>query len=329
MTFKFIDLFSGLGGFRIAMEDIGGKCVMSSDIDMKAREAYKLNFGDEPRGDITKINSDDIPDHNILCGGFPCQPFSIAGHRKGFLDTRGTLFFDIERIIREKKPDVIFLENVRGLVNHDQGKTLNTILSVLASNINGQESLNLSNNNLGYKLYYKIINSRDFGVPQNRERIYIVGFKDHRVNFEFPTYKGDMIPLSKYILKKPVSDEFKISAIAKRNIEYHLNNGSKKFNMSKSLIAYEIRPSKCSFRNDDLSPCLTAKMGTGGNNVPVLVQEMRKFTVKECLLIQGFPENYKLEENKSSSYKMVGNSVSLPVIKLIAQQIKKSLSSLV
>lgn len=329
MTFKFIDLFSGIGGFRIAMESIGGVCVMSSDIDLKAREAYRLNFGEEPMGDITKISSNDIPNHNILCGGFPCQPFSIAGLRKGFLDTRGTLFFDIERIIREKKPDVIFLENVRGLVNHDKGKTLDTILSILGSNINGQESLNIPSKNLGYKIYYKVLNSRNFGVPQNRERIYIVGFKDHRVEFNFPEYKGELNNLSKYLTPDVDLNIYGISAIARKNIESHLKNKSKEFDLKKPLLAYEIRPSKCSFRNDDLSPCLTAKMGTGGNNVPVLVQEMRKLTVKECLLIQGFPDNFFLEENKSSSYKMVGNSVSLPVIKLIAKEIKKSLSKLV
>jgi DNA (cytosine-5)-methyltransferase 1 len=321
--FKFIDLFCGIGGFRIALESNEGECVFSSDIDYHVREAYYKNFKEYPAGDITKIHEKDIPDHDILCAGFPCQPFSIAGHRKGFKDTRGTLFFDIERIIRKKKPNVFILENVKGLVSHDQGNTLKTIISKLAKRVNGEKVENKSDDNLGYNVFYKVINSIDHGVPQNRERIYIVGFRKN-VNFEFPKESKESKKLAE-VLEKNVGNEYLISDIAKRNVNKHLKIKNLDSKKEETLLAYEIRPSKCSFRKDGFSPCLTAKMGTGGNNVPVLVSEMRKLTVKECLSIQGFPKKYNLEENKSKSYKMVGNSVSVPVIKKIISSILKTL----
>ena len=163
--FTFIDLFAGIGGMRIAFQNLGGKCVFSSEIDDKARQTYALNFGDIPDGDITKINENEIPDHDILVGGFPCQAFSIAGKRGGFNDTRGTLFFDVARIIKAKQPKAFFLENVKGLTNHRGGKTLATILNVLR-------------NDLGYIVPEpQIMNAKNFGVPQNRERIFIVGFR--------------------------------------------------------------------------------------------------------------------------------------------------------
>ena len=163
--FKFIDLFAGIGGFRVAMQNLKGKCVFTSEIDLNAQRSYQANFGDLPHGDITKIDERAIPDHDVLCAGFPCQAFSVAGRKGGFNDTRGTLFFDVARIIKEKQPKAFFLENVKGLVGHDKGKTLAVILGVLRDD-------------LGYFVPNpKIINAKDFGVPQNRERIFIVGFR--------------------------------------------------------------------------------------------------------------------------------------------------------
>ena len=162
MAYKFIDLFCGLGGFRIAFEKYGCECVFSSDIDEKVREIYQLNFGEEPAGDISKILCENIPDFDILCAGFPCQPFSIAGLRRGFEDSRGTLFFEVARILKEKQPKAFILENVKGLVSHDQGNTLQVIMNTL--------------DELGYDAKYKIMNALDYGIPQNRERWYCVGF---------------------------------------------------------------------------------------------------------------------------------------------------------
>jgi DNA (cytosine-5)-methyltransferase 1 len=305
--FKFIDLFSGIGGFRIALEELGGECVFSSDVDKWANQAYFENFGDLPSGDITKIKSGEIPKHDILCGGFPCQPFSIAGHRKGFHDSRGTLFFEIERILGHHKPKVVFLENVRGLLNHNSGKTIKHIKKSLEG--------------LGYSVFYQILNSKDYGVPQNRERIYIVGFLDNLANFSFP---------KKEVLKKSLNDIIKngngkeVTKIAHKNIVTHLKNYELK-NPDLPLIVTEIRPSRCVFRNDGISPCLTAKMGTGGNNVPVIVGKNRRFTVDECLAIQGFPEWFKLKNDYYKSYKQIGNSVSVPVIKKVGFEIVKQL----
>lgn len=310
--FTFIDLFSGIGGFRLAFESVGGKCVFSSDIDKWANETYFMNFGEYPHGDISEIDANQIPDHDILCAGFPCQPFSIGGYRKGFCDTRGTLFFEIERILKAKKPKMFLLENVKGLTNHDKGKTFKVI----------KESLW----NLGYSIFYQVLNSKDYGVPQNRERIFIVGFRDDVKSFKFPLpieNKGNINDL----LEKDVKDH-ELSGIAADHLKKHYEEflKNKKVNEDYPIFATEIRPSRCSMRNDGNSPCLTAKMGTGGNNVPVLVKENRKLTVRECLRLQGFPEDYKIRDNYSQSYKQIGNSVTVPVVTLIAEEMIKYLN---
>ena len=165
---NFIDLFCGIGGFRIAFESVGGKCVFSSDIDKYTCETYNANFKEFPLSDITKIDERKIPNFDLLCAGFPCQPFSIGGLRKGFSDTRGTLFFDIERILREKKPQAFILENVKGLINHDKGKTLETILNKLGSRINLKENENRFYDCLNYDVHYKVVNSRNYGVTQSK-----------------------------------------------------------------------------------------------------------------------------------------------------------------
>jgi DNA (cytosine-5)-methyltransferase 1 len=309
----FIDLFSGIGGFRLAFETAGATCLFSADIDKHACETYKLNFGDYPLRDISKINPKDIPEFDILCAGFPCQPFSIAGKRKGFADTRGTLFFDIERILKDKQPKAFILENVKGLVNHDNGKTLKIILEVLK-------------NRLNYNIFYDVLNSYDYGVPQNRERIYIIGFKDKSINFKFPQKIEEKSNLNSILDNELPTDD--ISEIAKLNIINNLKK-HKKYHQIKnnsSLIAYEIRKSRCTFRYDGLAPTLTAKMGTGGNNVPVLVNKMRKLSTNECLKIQGFPKDFMIAPNKAQSYKQIGNSISVPVVELIAKEMIKQLN---
>jgi len=311
---NFIDLFSGIGGFRIAFESVGATCLFSADIDKHACETYKKNFGDYPLCDVSKVKANELPNFDILCAGFPCQPFSLAGERKGFDDTRGTLFFDIERIIQEKQPKAFILENVKGLLNHDKGQTLKIILKTLKSKLN-------------YNVFYKVLNSKDYGVPQNRERIYIIGFKEHNINFKFPDKIKKKVDLSS--IRDNSLNECNISDIAKSNIEKYLKL-HKKYEEIKSnslLLAYEIRKSRCSFRFDNLSPTLTAKMGTGGNNVPIFVNEMRKFTTREYLRIQGFPESYKITANTAQSYKQIENSISVPVVKLLAKEIIKHLEN--
>ncbi len=310
---KFIDLFCGLGGFRIAFEKEGCKCVFSSDIDKYACETYNLNFNDYPKGDITKIDTKDIPDHDILCGGFPCQPFSLAGKRKGFNDTRGTLFFDVLRILKDKKPKAFFLENVAGLSNHDHGNTIKVILENLKE--------------IGYTPIFKIINAKDVGYPQNRNRWYCIGLRKdlfpeaETMSFSFPQKKG--LKYTVYdLLENNVSKDYQITQIAKNNIINHLKK-DEKFSLNLPLIANEIRRSRCNFRQDGISPCLTAKMGTGGNNIPVLVNEMRKFTERECLRIMGFPDSYKIKANFHQSYKQIGNSVIVPIIIDIAEELVK------
>jgi len=308
--FTFIDLFSGIGGFRLAFEASGGKCVFSSDIDKNANENYALNFGEYPKGDITKIKSEDIPDHDILCAGFPCQPFSIAGRRLGFSDTRGTLFFEIERILNDKKPKAFILENVKGLTNHDGGDTFETIYNALER--------------LGYHLFFKILNAKDYGVPQNRERIFIVGFLNN-VEFKFPKPLNEIPNVSSSLESNPCGHE--ISKTASAHIKKHYSEYLKKNILNKEfpLFASEIRPSRCVFRNDGISPCLTAKMGTGGNNIPVLVDKNRRLTIRECLRIQGFPEYFMMKDSSYQSYKQIGNSVAVPLVKLIATEMVRAI----
>ncbi len=308
---KIIDLFCGMGGFRLAFEKNSCKCVFSSDIDKYVCETYELNFGEYPKGDITKIESNNIPKFDILCGGFPCQPFSIAGKRLGFEDTRGTLFFEVARIIKDHKPEAFFLENVRGIVNHDNGKTLEVIISTL--------------NELGYYVEWKVLNAKEYGIPQNRERWYCVGFNkdsdfyNRDKQFEWPQKKKLRYDLSD-VIETVTDDNYRISTICERNIDTNIKR--KAIDVDEYSLAYEVRPSRCQFALKKISPCLTAKMGTGGNNVPVVISQKRRLTEKECLKIMGYPDDYKIL-NGHNTYKQIGNSVVVPVIELICKQMLK------
>ena len=322
---KFIDLFSGIGGFRLALEKSKFECVFSADNDKYACETYNKNFKEYPLIDIKKLSAKKIPNHDILCAGFPCQPFSIAGKRKGFDDTRGTLFFDIVRILKEKKPKVFILENVKGLISHNKGKTFKKILNVLSKKFNG--NINKSKReNLGYNVFWKVLNSTNFNIPQNRERVFIIGFTDQKINFEFPKSLKLKYTLNDIIIIKPKKIR-RISKLSKGYINKHLKK-HKSYNKIKNLnylVANEVRKSRCHFRFDNISPCLTTKMGTGGNNVPYLVNQNRFYTLEECLLIQGFPKSFKLTNNYTEALKQIGNSVSVPVINSLVQQIKKKI----
>lgn len=324
--YRIIDLFSGIGGFRIAFSNHGCSCVFSSDIDKLARETYFNNFGEMPSGDITKINENDVPDHDILTGGFPCQSFSIAGKRLGFDDARGTLFFDVARIIKAKQPKAFLLENVSGLISHDSGNTIKTIESILQD--------------LGYTFSWSLLNAKDYGVPQNRNRWYCIGIRNDiakNINLDkkklhkmvFPDKRKLSYGLKDIIDTKSSYPEYSVTKRAKENIEKRISDfrDSDRYDQKNYIIANNVRPSKVSYSSSDISPCLTAKMGTGGNNVPIVVELSRKLTETECLKIMGFPTWYKIKPNNSQSYKQIGNSVVVPVLDILAGNIVKILDN--
>ena len=310
---KFIDLFSGIGGIKIAFSNAGFECVLSNDFDKNAKITYDFNFSDKMLlEDIQKISTDEIPSFDILCGGFPCQPFSIAGYRKGFDDEegRGNLFFDIIRILKAKKPQAIFLENVKNLKTHDKGNTLSVIYNKLEK--------------LGYKVTDKVLNTMEYGnIPQNRERIYIVGFLDQVVfnKFEFP----NKTPLTKTIHNCLEENEV--------DDKYYYNNKpiyeKIKDDIIKKDTVYQWRRKYVRENKKGVCPTLTANMGTGGHNVPIVLDSkgIRKLTPRECANFQGFPKNYKLPNIANSHlYKQIGNSVSIPVVQRIAENINLALA---
>jgi len=318
--FKFIDLFAGVGGFRLAMQNLGGKCVFTSEWDKHAQKTYRANFGEVPFGDITKEETKKfIPDgFDVLCAGFPCQAFSIAGKRGGFEDTRGTLFFDVAEIIKRKKPKAIFLENVKGLRNHNGGKTLATILNVLR-------------NDLDYFVPEpQIINAKNFGVPQQRERIYIVGFrKDQGVTeFEYPKplkkkvkfadVKEKKVPATKYFL----STQYVQTLINHKERHESKGNGFGYAIIPDDGIANSIvvggmgreRNLVYDHRITDFTPTTHIK-GT------VNREGIRKMTPREWARLQGFPDKYVIPVADASAYKQFGNSVAVPAIQATANKL--------
>lgn len=304
--FKFIDLFAGIGGIRSGFEALGGKCVFSSEWDRYAKITYFCNFGEIPHGDITKVSLNEIPKHDVLLAGFPCQAFSVAGERKGFEDTRGTLFFDVARILKDKKPSSFLLENVKGLINHDKGKTFRVILETLRE--------------LNYEVFYSVLNTMDYGnIPQTRERLYIVGFhkgKIRDVNFTFPE-KRKLTKTVKDILENSKQDEY-----------FYYNRFEIYKNLKKEVVStetvYQWRRVYVRENKSQVCPTLTANMGTGGHNVPLIKDEfgIRKLTPRECARFQGFPDSFYIPSflARSHMYKQFGNSVSVPVIKEIAKK---------
>lgn len=311
-TFKFIDLFAGIGGFRIALQNVGGKCVYTSEWNADSQITYRANFGEVPFGDITKERTKNyIPDNfDVLCAGFPCQAFSIAGNRKGFQDTRGTLFFDLEKIIETKRPKVVFLENVKNLVSHDKGNTFKVILEILEKK-------------LGYKTYTKILNSSTHAnVPQNRERIFIVAFDKEQVanhgDFRFP----EPIPLTNTIHDVLEKGKQADNLYYKKDHQYYPE--LEKTMTSKDTI-YQWRRVYVRENKSQVCPTLTANMGTGGHNVPLILDDygIRKLTPKECFAFQGYPMDQYILPNVSNSklYMQAGNSVTTTLIERIANQI--------
>lgn len=308
-----IDLFAGIGGIRIGFEKAGFETLFANDFEPFCRATYDLNFSSVPLtvADIAKVKSSSLPSFDILLGGFPCQPFSIAGYRRGFLDTgRGDLFFEIIRILRDKKPQAVFLENVKNMKMHDKGRTFSIISEALGD--------------LGYHIKAEVLNSMKYGnVPQNRERIYIVGFKNKKQAdaFEFPK----PIPLT-----KSVADLLDSEADEK----YYYRKGHPYYKelikaMKSHNTVYQWRRVYVRENKKGVCPTLTANMGTGGHNVPLIVngKGIRKITPRECARLQGFPESYKIPKDipDTKLYKQFGNSVTVSVIERIARQIRKAL----
>lgn len=322
--FKFIDLFAGIGGFRLAMQNLGGKCVFTSEWDNDAQKTYRANFGEVPFGDITKEETKKfIPDgFDVLCAGFPCQAFSIAGKRGGFEDTRGTLFFDVAEIIKQKKPKAIFLENVKGLRNHNGGKTLATILNVLR-------------NDLDYFVPEpQIINAKDFGVPQQRERIYIVGFrKDQGITeFEYPKPLNKKIKFADVKEKKVPPTKYFLSTQYVQTLINHKERHESKGNgfgyaiipddgIANSIVVGGMgreRNLVYDHRITDFTPTTHIK-GT------VNREGIRKMTPREWARLQGFPDEYLIPVADASAYKQFGNSVAVPAIQATANNILKQI----
>lgn len=309
---SFIDLFAGVGGFHLAFK--GQYCVFASEIDLNAQKTYSLNFPSTPLfGDITQDQiQKEIPSFDILCAGFPCQAFSIAGYQKGFEDTRGTLFFEIAKIAQKHKPKVIFLENVKNLKGHNNGKTFSVIKNTLE--------------NLGYIVYSEVLNSATHAnIPQNRERIFIVAFNKKQVakhvNFNFP---------------KPIKLTRNIHDCldhARQDDCFYYTAKSQYYDWLKKDIVrkdtlYQLRRIYIRENKSNLCPTLTANMGTGGHNVPIILDDygIRKLTPRECFNFQGYPKNFKIPNIANSKlYIQAGNSVTLPLVKRVADEILKVL----
>ena len=317
-SYTFIDLFAGIGGFHLAMQEYA-QCLFASEWDDAAAKVYEKNFKIKPYGDITKINEKDIPKHDILCGGFPCQAFSVSGKQKGFEDTRGTLFFDIARIVQYHKPKVVFLENVKNLIKHDKGRTITVITKTLQK--------------LGYNVYYKMLNASDYGLPQNRERVFIVCFReDLRItNFKFPpplhikvalnetleaNPKAKIINRTDIQIKKtfqPIVDIFGEIDLPNKPIQIGIVNKGGQGERIYSSFGHA---------------CTLSAYG-GGVGAKTGIYEtngvIRKLSPRECARVQGFPDSFVIDSKETNAYKQFGNSVAVNVVRAISQKILEAI----
>lgn len=315
-SFKFIDLFAGIGGIRMAYQSLGGKCVFSSEWDKFSRKTYEANFGEVPFGDITKISEETIPDHDVLLAGFPCQPFSIAGVSKknalgrkhGFLDeTQGTLFFDIARILKHKRPSAFMLENVKNLISHDAGRTFKVIKKTLTE--------------LGYNVSYKVLNSKHF-VPQNRERIIIVGFRNDLsradMDFSFPELPQPSTRFGE-ILDVSVDSKYTLSD----KLWSYLQEYAKKHKAKGNGFGFGLTSL------DGISRTISARYYKDGSEV-LIPQEganPRRLTPRECARLQGFPDEFIIPVSDNQAYRQFGNSVTVPLMRAVGRMLVKELLS--
>ena len=306
----FIDLFAGLGGFRLALESLGATCVYSNEWDKPVQNVYKENFGDLPEGDITKVDEHTIPDHAILCAGFPCQAFSISGKQRGFEDSRGTLFFDVARIIRQKHPKIVFMENVKNFASHDGGKTLAVVKATMEE--------------LGYTFYQKVLNAVNYGVPQKRERIYMVCFRNDLNINEFNYPKG--FKLKKHVEDFLLNDDSLVSDLYVDRPDIYYNGVEDNKYSDKSIrlgIVNKGGQGERIYSAKGIAITLSAYGGgifakTGGylvNGKP------RKLHPRECARIMGYPDSYIMSKKKNQAYQQFGNSVVVNVLQYIAIEI--------
>lgn len=299
--FKFIDLFAGIGGTRIAFERAGGECVFSSEWDPASQKTYQANFEEIPYGDITKIKAKEIPDFDVLVGGFPCQPFSTIGKRQGFEHTtQGTLFYDIARILKEKKPMAFLLENVPGLLSHKEGKTFTVIQDTLKE--------------LGYEVFYEVLNAVNFGVPQNRKRVYIVGFLKKRfgkdLSFTHPTSNGKKSYINEFIEEN--AEGYSISKRLQKSYIYKVNDG-RPFVVDKNSKV----PVKTLVASYHKIQRLTGTFVKGGET------GLRLLTINECKAIMGFDKEFQIPVSRTQAYRQLGNSVAVPVVEAVAKEMSK------
>lgn len=314
--YTFIDLFAGLGGFRLSLESMGAKCVYSNEWDVPAQQVYAANFGDTPEGDITKVDENNIPDHDILCAGFPCQAFSISGKQRGFEDSRGTLFFDVARIVKAKKPKVVFMENVKNFAVHDNGRTLQVVKATMEE--------------LGYTFYQKVLNSVNYGMPQKRERIYMVCFRND-LNVQSFVYPKPF-PLTKHVEDFLLDDE---SMVEKLYVDRPdtIYNGTVDDTYSDTSIRLGIvnkgGQGERIYSTKGIAITLSAYGGgvfakTGGylvNGRP------RRLHQRECARIMGYPDTYIMAKSANQAYKQFGNSVVVDVLQYICIEIGRALQN--
>ena len=295
----FSDLFCGIGGFHVAADDLGMRCVFACDIDAEARRAYQHNFGVEPAGDITAIHPNDIPEHDILFAGFPCQPFSIIGPMRGFDDVRGTLFFNIAETIDAKRPSAFLLENVRQLSTHNRGRTLSRILELLRE--------------LGYRTDWMILNALDFGLPQKRERTFIVGFRDHSIPFDWP---------------EPVSDTPSLETIIEPNVpsRYIASEDIRRKRRAMHESQYDLSVWHENKGGNVSSHPFSCALRAGASYNYLLVNGERRLTPREMLRLQGFPESFELPGSYQQIRKQTGNAVPVPVVKAVLEKVLYGLS---
>lgn len=303
--FTFIDLFAGIGGTRLGFESAGGECVFTSEWDLHSQKTYMANFGDMPAGDITKIQASEIPDFDVLLAGFPCQPFSSIGKRQGFLhETQGTLFYDVARIIEEKNPKAFMLENVPGLKTHDKGNTLKVIMETL--------------DNLGYTTSYEVLDSSNFGVPQQRKRMYIVGFRKDLTplgfKFNFPEGKNNKVYINKFL--ETNAEGYSISEKLQKSYIYKVDDGRPMVVDKNSKV--HIKTLVASYHKIQRLTGTFVKDGPTG---------LRLFTQNECKAIMGFPKNFIVPVSRTQMYRQFGNSVVVPVISAIAANIAVQLQT--
>lgn len=312
--YTFIDLFAGLGGFRIALESLGAKCVYSNEWDEPVQQVYQRNFGDLPEGDITKVDENTIPDHDILCAGFPCQAFSISGKQRGFEDSRGTLFFDVARIVKAKMPKIVFMENVKNFATHDNGRTLQVVKATMEE--------------LGYVFNQKVLNSVEYGVPQKRERIYMVCFRNDLKIDDFSYPKP--FPLTKHVEDFLLDDESLVEHLYVNRPDTYYNGEADDKNSDSSIrlgIVNKGGQGERIYSTKGIAITLSAYGGgvfakTGGylvNGRP------RKLHPRECARIMGYPDSYIICESANQAYKQFGNSVVIDVLQYIAIEIGKKM----